>query len=165
MAAAVNEPKSCQVVRKKAKPEPLCRCQSAECWVLIDRVTEVQLTVNARGVAFLCCTEFLFSFVLRFTNYLQNVPVFSELVAFARHVFDFSTTQMDLHLVHYKGKKVIYLLLGSFLMCTSLAVSYNKWDSSEKPSKTNKSNKVLSLTLCPLVMSSPPLHSPVPFLS
>ena len=51
-------------------------------------------------------------------------------------------------------------MLGSSLMCTSLAVSHNKWDSSEKPSKTNKSNKVLSLILCvlrwhPLLPSSP----------
>lgn len=46
-------------------------------------------------------------------------------------------------------------VLGFSLMCTSTAVSLNKWDSSEKPSKTNKSNKVLSLTLCPSVTSSP----------
>lgn len=49
------------------------------------------------------------------------------------------------------GEKKRHLsVLGSSLMCTSLAVSRNKWDSSEKPSKTNKSNKVLSLTLCVL---------------
>lgn len=72
--------------------------------------------------------------------------------------------QEDVLLVQCKKKnKKRFSVPGSSLMCTSLAVSHNKWDSSEKPSKTNKSNKVLSLTLYVLWWHPPLLFSVLSF--